>query len=181
MKKSLDTRKTLLALAVIFLSFGALGWQIMDYQRKQAEAQILFSEAPTLEWRAATAKERDAALSSIKNQLDAFKSNDSVTATKYQSKNLRANFRSPQEFGAMIKKGYPQFASYKSVTFGSAQIDKSGKYFQVPVTVTGTDGVKADAHYMMIFEEGLWRVSGVDGGIKRQPKPRQKSATGLQT
>lgn len=172
----MDKRKTLIALAVIVLSFGALIWQVADYQRKQAELQILSSGAPMLEWRAPTANERKAALSSIKNQLDAFKRDDYTAATKYQSKALRQNFPSVKTFQQMIKAGYPQFARYNSVTFGSDQIDKSGKFFQVPVSVTGADGVKADALYMMIFEDGIWRVSGVSGG-NAQVKPQTKDTT----
>ncbi len=176
MKKQMDKRKTLIALAVIVLSFGALLWQVTDYQRKQAELQILLSEAPMLQWRPPTDKERKAALFSIKNQLEAFKRDDYTAATKYQSKGLRQNFPDVKTFQKMIKAGYPQFARYKSVTFGSDQIDKSGKFFQVPVSVTGADGVKAEALYMMIFEDGLWRVGGVSGGGRIRIKPKDTTS-----
>ena len=176
MKKPLDTRKTLIALAVIVLSFGALIWQVADYQGKQAKLQTLFSEEQTLEWRAAPDKERKAALSSITNQLDAFKREDYLTASKYQSQALRHNFPDAKTFGEMIKKGYPQFARSRSVAFGAAQIDKSGKVFRVPVSVIGADGLSADALYVMILEDGLWRVSGVSGGNARtKPQPKENT------
>lgn len=180
MKTPKDTRKILISLAVILLSFGALLWQIVDYRGRQAALQAALSEARLLEWRVPTAKERDAALSSIKKQLEAFKRDDYAAASTYQSKALRENSGNVKTFQKMIKDGYPQFARYQSVVFGSEQIDKSGKFFQVPVTVTGSDGLKADALYLMILEEGIWRVSSVQGGRKRPSKPQKKSAGELQ-
>jgi hypothetical protein len=171
MKQPTDTRKAFVALAILILSLGALTWQVLVYRHHEAMTE---AASKPMEWRVATEQERHAALSSIKNQLDAFKRDDYEAAMKYQSNGLRQNFPSAKVFRHMITNGYPQFAHYKSVTFGSEQIDTSGKFFEVPVIVVDSHGVKADALYDLIMEEGLWRVNGVQGGTA---PPAKKSAS----
>lgn len=123
--------------------------------------------------RAATEVERKGAIASIETQLKAFKANDYVKATKYQHSSLRDNFRTPEEFRKMMRESYPQFANYKSVTFGEARCDAKGEAMQIQATVTGQDGVVVRAIYVMVKEEGEYRVGSVLGGIPSRVVPRE--------
>ena len=119
--------------------------------------------------RAATEREKQGAIRSIKAQLDAFRRDDYSSAARYQSQALRRNFSSTQAFQDVIENSYPQFANYKSVLFGSVTAQQLGDVvsINVPINLTGRDSVKVQATYNMVFEDGLYRVSGVSGGASR--------------
>src|SRR4051794_25865073 len=68
--------------------------------------------------RAAREDERKAAIAAIEGQLKAFKADDYAKAEKYQASDLRQNFQSTEHFRRMMREVYPQFANYKSATFG---------------------------------------------------------------
>ena len=122
--------------------------------------------------RAPTDAERKAATASIEAQLKAFKADDYEKAAKYQSAGLRDQFRTVEEFRRAIREGYPQFANYKSVTFGEARCDEKGDALQIQATVTGQDGVTVRGVYIMVREEGEYRVTSVFGGMRVKPSPK---------
>jgi len=124
--------------------------------------------------RAATAAERGGATRSILAQLDAFRRDDYASAARYQSSALRRNFGSTAAFQAVIKKSYPQFARYKSVTFGPVTAQGKGKATQINVGIKliGQDGVRVQAMYSMVQEKGIYRVSGVSGGFSQSEPGR---------
>lgn len=122
--------------------------------------------------RPANEAERKAAIASIEGQLKAFREDDYEKATKFQCLELRKGFKSSEEFRRAIKLGYPQFANYKAANFGEAICDEKGERLHIRVTLTGQDGVVVRALYLMIKEEGEYRVGGVFGGAKSAPDPR---------
>ncbi len=111
--------------------------------------------------RPAKAAERQAAIGSIQAQLKAFGRDDYKTAVTYQSAGLRKNFPSADAFRAMMVRAYPEFAHYKTVTFGPAQSDPAGTHVAILATVTGQDGVVVRAVYLMVREGKTYRVDGV--------------------
>jgi hypothetical protein len=115
-----------------------------------------------------TEKERKDATVAIEGQLKAFKANDWEAAARYQHSDLRKAFPDLQTFRAAIRQGYPQFANYKSVTFGESRCSQSGDRFEIRVLVTGVDGVSVKATYALQREEGEYRVVGVDVDRKRR-------------
>lgn len=119
-----------------------------------------------------TAAERKAAEKAIEDQLKAFKADDYKKAEQYQSAGLRENFESPEQFRRMMKAAYPQFANYKSVKFGQARCDDKAEMVMIEATVTGQDGVVVRAVYMMVKEEGEYRVGGVNTPTTRRADPR---------
>ena len=173
-----ETRKVVIALLVLVVSLGALGWQMLAHRQRMADAEAAFREeqAP-IQWRKATEAERKAVLASITNQLEAFKRDDYKAATQYQSEGLRRNFATAADFRTMMQRAYPQFAHYKSVQFGAMQADTRGKLATVPVKLTGRDGVQVAAVYQMVLEDGVWRVSGVSGGTNPAPAPKKAPVT----
>ena len=138
-----------------------------------AAAPVQAQAAPEPNWKEAPAKEKEAAQKIIVAQLDAFKADDWDKAVTYQSAGLRRSFASTKQFEEVIKKTYPQFASYKEVKFGKARID--GPMLQIQVQLTGKDGTQIAALYSMIKEPidpkkpkvTAYRVSGVTGGSEQ--------------
>jgi hypothetical protein len=116
--------------------------------------------------RPAKPAERQAAVSSIQAQLKAFGRDDYKTAVTYQSTGLKKNFPSPDAFRAMMMRTYPEFAHYKSVTFGPAQSDPMGTHMAILAAVTGQNGVTRRAVYLMVREGKIYRVEGVAGGAQ---------------
>ncbi len=117
---------------------------------------------PRLVWKKPAPAELKAAKTSIVSQLEAFKKDDWAKAATYQSAALKGNFGSTANFQQVIEKQYPQFADYKKIDFLQAQA--SGPHIQIAVKLTGRDGVKLDAVYMMVKENGNYRIAGVGGG-----------------
>lgn len=130
-------------------------------------ASAAFAQDPApVKMRPAKAAERTAAIGSIQAQLKAFGRGDYKTAVAYQSAGLKKNFPSPDAFRAMMTRTYPQFAHYKAVTFGPAESDGTGTHLAIIATITGQDGVKVRAVYMMVRESKVYRVEGVAGGAQ---------------
>lgn len=119
--------------------------------------------------RPAKAAERTAAISAIQAQLKAFGRGDYKAAIVYQSSGLKKNFASPEQFQAMIKQVYPEFAHSKRAVFGPAQTDASGSHLAIPIAVTGTDGITVRAVYLMVREGKQYKVEGVAGGAISPP------------
>ncbi len=162
-----------LGAAIVKLALAIVIW------RWQAESlRPLQQPIPAaIVWRPATAAERQAAMASIKSQLDAFAKDDYKRAVFYQSAGLKRNFPSVAAFRQMMKTVYPQFTKYKTVQFGPAQADPPGHLVRIPVTLTGRDGVTVRALYLMVLENKIFRVGGVAGGMAggRAPgPPRQR-------
>ena len=126
------------------------------------------AQAPSLV-RPAKAAERTAAISAIQAQLKAFGRGDYKAAIVYQSSGLKKNFASPEQFQAMIKQAYPEFAHSKRAVFGPAQADLTGGHLVIPAAVTGTDGITVHAVYLMVREGKLYKVEGVAGGAITSP------------
>ena len=140
------------ALAFTFLTLTAAG----------------FAQAPAAV-RPAKAAERTAAISAIQAQLKAFGRDDYKAAIVYQSSGLRRNFASPEQFQAMIKQVYPEFAHSKRAFFGPAQANLTGSHLVIPAAVTGTDGITVHAVYLMVREGKQYKVEGVAGGAITPP------------
>ena len=135
-----------------------------------AVSAALAQDAAPVKMRPAKAADRTAAISSIQAQLKAFGRNDYKTAVTYQSAGLKKNFPSPEAFRAMMTRTYPEFAHYKAVTFGPAESDATGTHLAILAAVTGQDGVKVQAVYMMVREAKVYRVEGVAGGAQLPPE-----------
>ena len=130
-----------------------------------ASAALAQDPAP-VKMRPAKAADRTAAVSSIQAQLKAFGRGDYKTAVTYQSAGLKKNFPSTEAFRAMMTRTYPEFAHFKAVTFGPAESDATGTHLAILATITGQDGVKVRAVYMMVREAKIYRVEGVAGGAQ---------------
>jgi hypothetical protein len=121
--------------------------------------------APT--WKPATAAQRQAAAASIRAQLEAFKRDDWEKAATYQSDGLRRMFGSTARFRSAIESNYPQFADYAAVQFDRARA--LGDRVEMSIRLTGRDGVKLRATYLLIKQRGVYRIESVQGGAVVTP------------
>lgn len=163
-------RFAVVVMAVLLLAaLGSWTWYFLTAknERRHARIQIMPPQnMPAPKQRTATPGERQAAAAAIRAQLDAFKKDDYKRAMIYQSKELRKNFDSLEKFRAMMRQNYPQFTQYKKVDFGPSLAQGEGETtnFIMPVLLTGQDGMKVQATYVMVKEDGAYRVAGVLGG-----------------
>lgn len=137
-----------------------------------AARTLLVQEGPGA--RKPTDAELKAVKSAIEAQLKAFKADDYATALKYQSSNLKENFDSLDDFRRMMKQSYPQFARYRSISYGTATCDAQAERVAIQVTVTGEDKITVKAVYLMLKEADGYKVDGVMGGLKPKFDPRDE-------
>lgn len=140
----------------------------------RAEVRLTQDAGREATGRKPTEAERKGAIESIEGQLKAFKANDWKKAITFQSSELKDVFPTTADFEKAIKEGYPQFASYKSATFGEATCNKSGEQLVIQITLTGTDNVTVKGVYVMVKEEGQYRVGSVLGGRAEPKNPKDE-------
>ncbi|WP_439522239.1 DUF4864 domain-containing protein [Marivita sp.] len=95
----------------------------------------------------------------IQSQIDAFLQDDFETAFTFASPNLRTMFRTPENFGAMVRQGYPMVWRPEAVTFGDLR-DIAGGLYQT-VILKDTAGNLHYLDYQMQQIDGEWRIAGV--------------------
>lgn len=95
----------------------------------------------------------------IQSQIDAFLEEDFATAFGFASPNLRTMFRTPENFGAMVRQGYPMVWRPDAVSFGDLRSISGGMYQRV--IVTDEAGNLHYLDYQMQQVDGQWRIAGV--------------------
>ncbi len=96
----------------------------------------------------------------IQAQLDAFQRDDGAAAFAHASPMIKGLFRTPDNFMAMVIRGYPQVYRPRTVDFG-AVITYRGQPTQL-VYLTGPGGDAVIAYYQMQQQpDGTWQINGV--------------------
>lgn len=95
----------------------------------------------------------------IQGQIDAFLSDDFVTAFTFASPSIRTMFRTPENFGAMVRNGYPMVWRPEAVQFGALRTKDGGLWQQV--FVQDAKGQAYVVEYQMVQVDGAWRIAGV--------------------
>lgn len=102
----------------------------------------------------------DAFAAVIRDQLAAFQRDDGPAAFAHASPMIKQLFRTPENFLAMVIRGYPAVYRPRSVAFG-AVVTHQGQPTQL-VHLTGPDGVAVVAYYLMQQQpDGTWQINGV--------------------
>jgi len=116
-------------------------------------------------WHVAAGPARREALATIGDQLAAIRTGDADRAWSYQSRGLHRNFHSSARmFVQAITRGYPEFGHAQSAAFGPVWMDAAGGHADVVVTVRGRNGRLARGYYLLVREDGGYKVAGVAGG-----------------
>jgi outer membrane receptor for Fe3+-dicitrate len=182
MTKPIKVSLGVLAL-LLLIAVATWGWYFATRPAPLSKEKILTAQprrvvpgqkSKPMQWRPANAKERAAAIKSIVGQLEAFKADRYEVATRFQSRALKNNFSSVENFRRVIKQVYPQFARYKNAKFGTSRASSDSQRVQIEIQLTGQDNVKVRAMYDMVLEDGIYRVAGVNGGetLRDTPPPQ---------
>ncbi|NOD64223.1 MULTISPECIES: DUF4864 domain-containing protein [unclassified Ruegeria] len=95
----------------------------------------------------------------IAAQIQAFKADDFATAFTFASPNIQRLFQNPDNFGAMVRNGYPMVWRPAYVRFLELR-EIAGSLWQ-KVMITDGDGRVHILDYQMIPLEGGWKINGV--------------------
>ena len=93
-------------------------------------------------------------------QIEAMKADDFVTAFTYASPMIQGMFGTPENFGMMVRQGYPMVWHPSAVQM-LEQRQISGALWQ-KVLVTDGDGQSFVLDYQMIQGEGGWQINAVE-------------------
>ena len=121
-------------------------------------AALLFS-APA---RADEAAIRDV----ISSQIEAFQADDFATAFTYASPTIRQVFRTPENFGVMVRRGYPMVWRPAEMNFLSIEM-VDGLLWQ-NVMIRDQGGGLHILEYQMIQMESGWKINAVR--MRRAPE-----------
>ena len=102
----------------------------------------------------------------IQRQMDAFLTDDFSAAFGFAGPNIRSLFGTAENFGAMVKQGYPMVWRPAEVTFGDLRSISGGLY--QTVIVRDADGAFHYLDYRLEQIDGQWRIAGVQ--ILRAPE-----------
>jgi hypothetical protein len=101
----------------------------------------------------------------ITQQLEAFKADDFGAAFDFASPNIKNIFRTPENFGAMVRQGYPMVWRPGEVTY-LEQREIAGAIWQKVQIVDGAGRVHI-LDYQMIQTADGWQINGVQ--LLKQP------------
>ena len=95
----------------------------------------------------------------IRDQIDAFLADDVATAFTFAAPGIQRLFGTPENFGAMVRNGYPMVWRPEELRFG--ELREIGGALWQKVIVRDAQGRTHVLDYRMEQVEGAWRISGV--------------------
>lgn len=95
----------------------------------------------------------------IAAQIQAFKADDFDTAFTFASPNIQRLFRNPENFGAMVRNGYPMVWRPSDFRFLELR-EIAGALWQKVMIVDG-DGRVHILDYQMVQRDDGWKINGV--------------------
>ncbi|WP_415922027.1 DUF4864 domain-containing protein [Tateyamaria sp. SN6-1] len=95
----------------------------------------------------------------ISDQIEAFKVDDFERAFTFAAPNIRGIFRTPENFGVMVRRGYPMIWRPAEVDFLDLR-QEQGQFIQT-VRIEDAAGTTHLFAYSMTETEDGWRISGV--------------------
>ena len=95
----------------------------------------------------------------IAAQIQAFKADDFATAFTFASPSIQTLFGTPENFGAMVRNGYPMVWRPADVRFLELR-EVAGALWQKVMVVDG-DGRIHILDYQMVRQNDGWKINGV--------------------
>jgi hypothetical protein len=103
--------------------------------------------------------DRVAIENTISQQLQAFAAENGAAAFEFAAPIIKQSFGTPENFMAMVKRGYEPVYRNKSHQFGALEISQLGPAQHV--TLLSADGRQYEAVYTMQLQpDGTWKISG---------------------
>ncbi|PWJ16259.1 DUF4864 domain-containing protein [Jannaschia seohaensis] len=119
---------------------------------------ILFAAAfAALCWPALA--QQDAFKGVIGAQIEAFRADDFDTAFTFASPGIQGMFRTPDNFGRMVRQGYPMVWRPERVEYLGAQ--REGPGWRQEILVTDMEGRLHKLAYTMVETPEGWKIAGV--------------------
>jgi len=115
---------------------------------------------------AAQTESSDAIRGTIQSQIDAFLADDFATAFTFASPAIKGMFGNPDNFGMMVRQGYPMVWRPSDLRFLDLR-EMAGRHYQ-RVQIVDREGVPYIAEYEMIETAEGWQINGVR--IERAPE-----------
>jgi len=115
---------------------------------------------------AAQTESSDAIRGTIQSQIDAFLADDFATAFSFASPAIKGMFGNPDNFGMMVRQGYPMVWRPSDLRFLDLR-EMAGRHYQ-RVQIVDREGVPYIAEYEMIETAEGWQINGVR--IERAPE-----------
>ncbi len=112
------------------------------------------------ELRPSAARERTEVRRVVGAQLAAWRGEDFPRAYALAASAIREQIPLPA-FIAMVRKGYPEIADNTRAEMGP--VVDNGTSARMSVRVFGREGRVANVRYLLVREDGEWRISGVVG------------------
>jgi len=111
-------------------------------------------------WLAVPAAAQEGAIEDvITRQFEAFRGDDPARAFEFASPTIRDTFRTPENFAAMVRRGYPMVWRPGEVRFGPLR-EVAGQLWQ-RVRVRDAQGREHMLDYQMKRVDGAWRINAV--------------------
>jgi hypothetical protein len=95
----------------------------------------------------------------ISSQIEAFRIDDVETAFSFASPMIHKIFRSPENFGNMVRNGYPMVWRPADVVFLRQKVEGETVYQEM--RFVDLTGVNHSFVYEMIQVSGIWKINGV--------------------
>jgi len=95
----------------------------------------------------------------ITAQIEAFKADDFDQAFTYASPTIQGLFQTPENFGRMVRGGYPMVWRPSEVTY--LELKETGGFQFQRVLITDADGAVHLLEYQMVELNGAWKINGV--------------------
>ena len=102
---------------------------------------------------------QSAITATIQSQIDAFLTDDFDTAFSHASPNIKRMFGTSEQFGMMVRQGYPMVWRPGAVRYLELE-ERGGSLFQ-KVLITDGQGVPHLLEYQMIETADGWQINGV--------------------
>ncbi|SFI27314.1 DUF4864 domain-containing protein [Albimonas pacifica] len=129
-------------------------------------AALALALAPAAPFPAAQAQEAGQGAdlrAAIEGQLEAFLAGDVEAAWGFASPDIQGLFGSPENFGRMVRQGYPMVWAPAEWRFGelAPETTPGGPRLRQSVILRDASGALWIADYCMMPMEGGWRIDGV--------------------
>ena len=118
-------------------------------------------------WQPASPADSALAYQTVAGQIAALKAGDGPKAWSYQSRSLRRRFSSPAQLMQVIAGQYPEFLHPRRVKYRPVFTDKSGQTAHAAILLEDNDGNRAWEDYLLVREDGQFKV----GGVQTLPGP----------
>jgi hypothetical protein len=108
----------------------------------------------------ASIRERAAIHAVIETQLAAWRAGDHSEAYALAAAGIRARY-SLDAFVALVQRSYPEIAGNVRAELGAPVVDDTGA--RISVRVFAREDRSVNYRYLLVRENGAWRISGVIG------------------